>query len=84
MQKALSHTCISDKISLSEAVTAYESCPAAELYSDDQEDKKMSKHKYPKIEMIMAIIAIIVLIAGIGLSVFSVSRPPGWNRIWQP
>ena len=30
----------------------------------------MSKNKNPKIEMIMAIIAIIVLVAGIGLSVF--------------
>ena len=30
----------------------------------------MSKNKNPRIEMIMAIIAIIVLVAGIGLSVF--------------
>ena len=32
--------------------------------------EKMSKNKNPRIEMIMAIIAIIVLVAGIGLSVF--------------
>ena len=30
----------------------------------------MSKHKNPKVEMIMAILAIIVLVTGIGLSVF--------------
>ena len=32
--------------------------------------KRMSKNKNPRIEMIMAIIAIIVLVAGISLSVF--------------